>query len=96
MKAPCFVHRMKSSFFEEKMVSSDTLNIVFIPITRNANKLSSGLEGDPSDVVCQEDGSPSPAVKTPTITEEDVEGVSGRILGFIIEFVSILLQKAKR
>lgn len=42
-----------------------------------------------------EERSPSHAVETPTIIEEDNEGVSERVPSFGIEFADILLRAAK-
>lgn len=51
----------------------------------------SGLEVRSSNVVCRDDGSPSPAMETLTIIEEGDEGVSKRASSFVIKFAHILL-----
>lgn len=56
---------------------------------------SSGLKGESSDVVSKEDGFPSPAVETPTIVEEDDEGVSKKFSSFAVKFTGILRRAAK-
>lgn len=64
-------------------------------IRNEFNSPLSGLERRTSDVVCQENGSPTPVVQTPAITMEDDDGVSDRVSDFVIELAVIQLQLAK-
>lgn len=50
----------------------------------------SGLKAAPSNVVCQQNSSTSSAAEMPTTNEQNDEGVSGRLLIFMIEFANIL------
>lgn len=54
------------------------------------NQLS-GLTSRPSEVVYQEDDSPSPTAEAPETIEQDEEGASKSDPSFLVEFVDNLL-----
>lgn len=54
-----------------KTYRPDTGSKRVVTVKRDYDRGSSGLEENLRDVVWPEDGSSSPAVQTPTITEED-------------------------
>lgn len=59
------------------------------------DRQSSALEVGPSDLVYQNDGSPTPPLKTPSITEKEDQAVSARSTSLQNEFANILLRVAK-
>lgn len=65
-------------------------------ISRHYGSYLSGLEGRPSDVVCQKKISQHPVADTPTNVQLDGEYVSKRFHSFQIAFSNTLLQVSKQ
>lgn len=67
----------------------------FYTVIQDYNKRSSGRKGEPNDEVCLEDGSPSPAVESPTIIAGDDESILESDPRIVVEFAHISQQVVK-
>lgn len=61
-------------------------------VNSNYGSHQSGLEGETSDKVCQENGSPVRVAEAPTVIEQNEEGLSGTVRRLAIRFSDILLR----